>query len=60
VKRFEEWLAEGPLAREPLSERELLIAKVAYNEGASGALSEERAALERILQGAGAMPEARA
>lgn len=51
MKKFEEWLKTGALAAEKLTERERMIANIAYNEAAMQANDQARAALEQILQG---------
>jgi hypothetical protein len=52
MKTFAEWIKAGPLADEKLTDRERTMLNVAYNEAAMQANDQNRAALERILQGA--------
>lgn len=61
MKRFEQWITEGPLANEPMTERERLIAHIAYNEGAVNAGEAHIEDLDALRRSVGALEmEARA
>lgn len=57
MKTFDEWIASGPLATEPLTQRERDRLKIAYLEGALAANESHIEALDRIAK---TVPAARA
>lgn len=54
--KFEDWLRTGPLAEETLSERERIIAQVAFNEGQLVVGTQNVERLSQILARAEARP----
>lgn len=48
MKEFDQWFSASPLAGERLTERDRTMLKIAYLGGASAAIDEHQASLDRL------------
>ena len=48
MKTFAQWMQTGPLANEPLTQRQRMMLEIAFLEGRGAQIDENIAALERI------------